>query len=67
MFYLKVLTDNWYGVRHVWEEHISFLGRRNCSVFKVTAELTYGKDPEDFELESAGFAKDVAISKVLFY
>ena len=54
-------------MRHVWEEHISFLGRWNCSVFKVTAELTYGKDPEDFELESAGFAKDVAISKVLFY
>ena len=61
---VTIFVENFSGVRSLWEEHIRYLAKRNCSVFRVVSELSYSKDIEGFHEDGNGAARDVTLNKV---
>ena len=59
-----IFVENFSGVRSLWEEHVRYLAKRNCSVFRVVSELSYSKDIDGFHEEGNGAARDVTLNKV---
>lgn len=63
---VTIFVESFGGVRSLWEEHIRYLGKRNCSVFRVVSELTYSKDTESNREDGEGVARDVVLNKVRY-
>lgn len=61
-----VFIDNWGGVRGIFEDHIRYIAKRNCSVYRVVSELCYAHDEDDDTNGEEGnsLAIDVVLNKV---
>ena len=61
---VPIILDNWSTIRQIWEDHIHYIGVRNCSVYRVVQELSYTVDADDYVLQGNGLATDVVLSKI---
>lgn len=63
---LTVFVDNWRGVKTVWEDHIRYIAKKNCSLHRVVSELSYGQDASDagYRTIASVHAKDVVLNRI---